>query len=175
MTTTCRLILALGATALVGCGPRYMDLCPIPSVTMERIPERARVVYLGEKWEVEGSLTADDGMLFFTQTHYDDWILPICQEVPAFIAMESRDVDSQFWLMEGLRDEWGGESELMRADNNFGNDGPDAAGCRILRPGIYTIVATTRFPGETGAYTLHTSRSPEDWCRGSPDDPRGSD
>ena len=156
-------------TTLLSCGPRYMDICPIPSVTMSRIPEGTGVVHLGAG-KVEGSLTEDDDKLFFTQNHFDDWILPICSPVRAEIIMESDDVDSQFHLMSGLRgDDW---SELMANDDNAGGSGLDSAGCHYLRPGIYTIVATSSAGGpvgDTGAYTL-TVRRGGSWlrCGGNP-------
>ena len=162
------LVPLLATTTLLSCGPPYMDLCPIPSTTMSRIAEDSKVVHLGAG-EVEGSLTDDDGTLFFTQNHYDDWILPICSPVRAEIFMESDDVDSQFHLMRGLRgDDW---SELMANDDNAAG-GLDSWGCHHVRPGIYTIIVTSSPAGpvgDTGAYTLTVRWGPS-WvrCGGTP-------
>ena len=79
--------------------------------------------------------------------------------------MRSDDVDCHFHLMNGLRGEdwW----ELMGNDDN-GAGGPDSWGCHYLRPGIYTIVATSSAygaVGDTGSYTLSVHRSTEDHIR----------
>ena len=63
--------LAVAAIAFVGCGPPYIDLCPIPPGIASRIPEDGSALHLGAG-KAEGSLTGDDGRLFATQNHYDD-------------------------------------------------------------------------------------------------------
>ena len=161
-------IVAVGI-ALVACGPRYVDLCPIPPGIASSVPEDRGVLHVGGE-RTEGALTGDDDRLFMTQNHYDDWVLPICRPVRAEVFMRSDDVDSHFYLMNGVRgDDW---QELMGNDDSAVVGGRDSWGCHYLRAGIYTIIATSSASGpvgDTGSYTLSV-RKGATWakCGGNP-------
>ena len=86
----------------------------------------------------------------------------LAQNTPVTIDLTSSDADTYLYLMRGV-----GKSGDIVASNDDGGAGVNSRIVHTLRPGQYTIEATTYGPRDTGSFTLAIDASPLNICEES--------
>lgn len=115
-------------------------------VLVHRLDMEAKVIRVGES--VNGRLEpgdkqGEDG------SYLDEWALLVCDNVRVSLSMRSYNVDAM--LMLGR--DWDPQDFRLITFNDDHFDSTDSLIEITLRPGVYTLVATSYF-SETGGYAL---------------------